>query len=40
MSALCQKQTFDVYSICLVGGGEQRRRNGNAEHLGGLQIDE
>jgi hypothetical protein len=45
MSALCQKQTFCAAAETalfdyLVGAGQHRRRNGNAERISGFKIDD
>ena len=39
MSALCQKRTPADSFDHLVGGREQRLRNGQSERFGGLNID-
>jgi hypothetical protein len=39
MSAKCQKRTFRHSFDHLVGAGEQRRRNREAQRLGSLEID-
>jgi hypothetical protein len=36
MSQKCQKQSFDQ----LVGAAKQRQRDGQAERLGGLEVDD
>jgi hypothetical protein len=45
MSALCQKETFCGAAQMslfdqLVGGGEQRLRDGQAKRFGGFEIDD
>ena len=40
MSALCQKRTFRHSFDHLVGDGEHVRRNGEAERLGGREVDD
>ena len=40
MSALCQKRTSRRLFDHLVGAAEQRPRNGEAERLCGLEVDD
>src|SRR5262249_46083760 len=40
MSALCQKRTLAELLDHLVSAGEQRRRHGEADRPGSLQIDD
>jgi hypothetical protein len=40
MSAKCQWRTLPVLFDHLIGGGDKRRWDGQAERLGGFEIDE
>jgi hypothetical protein len=39
MGGSAEKRRFVLYSITLVGAGEEQLRHGDAERLGGLQVD-